>query len=169
MGEACFILNWLYSFQISDWINIAAIIVNSFLAFWIVRTIQNRLTNKRVLKDHFINEIKEIRSEYRNCLNRLHSNKAIAKSILPWFKLMNIKVNDLMDILNKKYKLEKDLLLPYQRDLQELVTNNEDFIRYFKTTEPVQFSEQSKIQFIKFQQDHNQIFTNIIVKINDSQ
>ncbi|MDR2684961.1 MAG: hypothetical protein LBB53_06235 [Prevotellaceae bacterium] len=45
MGAACCI-----NFDISDYISIVGIVVNSILAVWIVRTIQNKLTNKRVLK-----------------------------------------------------------------------------------------------------------------------
>lgn len=161
-------MNWLCSLDKSDWVDIIGLGVNSALAFWIVKTIQNRLTNKRVLKDHFINEIKEIRNEYRTCLSNLYANKTHPKTVLPWFKLMNIKVNDLMSILNTKYKVDKNLLMPYQRDLQELVTNNEDFMNQFKSDKPVEFSDSSKVQFIKFQQEHNQLFNDLIIKVNDA-
>lgn len=168
MGTTCCCLNFLCSLDASDWISLLGIVVNSFLAFWIVKTIQNRLTNKRVLKDHFINEVKEIRNEYRNCLSNLYSSKTHPKTVLPWFKLMNIKINDLMNILNKKYKIDTKYLMPYQYDLQELVTNNKDFINQFKEDKSVLFSDISKVQFLKFQQDNNQIFNELIIKINDS-
>lgn len=144
------------------------LLVNAFLAFWIVKTIQNRLANKRVLKDHFISEIKEIRNEYRNCLSNLYSCKTHPRIVIPWFKLMNIKVNDVMSVLNSKYSIDKNYLLPYQHDLQEMITNNEDFINQFKNDNNVTFTESSKIQFIKFQQENNQLFNDIIIKINDS-
>jgi hypothetical protein len=40
--------------KISDWISIITLIVNSGLAIWIVSTIQRKMNNRRVLKDHFI-------------------------------------------------------------------------------------------------------------------
>ncbi len=153
--------------EISDWISIAGIIINSVLAVWIVKTIQNRLTNKRVLKDHFITEIKEIRTEYRSFLNDLYTSKKIAKSILSWFKLMNIKVSDIINLINEKYKIDKTILDPYQNQLRELITENEDFISQFKNNEPIEFSEKSKTQIIKFQQDNSHLFNKIIVQIND--
>jgi hypothetical protein len=168
MGTTCSCLSFFCSLNASNWISILGIVVNSCLAIWIVRTIQNRLTNKRILKNHFINEIKEIRNEYSNCLNNLYSSKTHPKTVSPWFKLMNIKINNLMYILNKKYKIDPKSLMPYQYDLQELVTNNEDFISQFKADKAVLFSDNSKVQFIRFQQDNNQIFNDIIIKINDS-
>lgn len=151
----------------ADWIAIAGILVNSALTIWIVRTIQNRLTNKRVLKDHFIVEIKEIRSEYKCFLNKLYANKMTAQSIIPWFKLMNIKINDIIDLISEKYRIDKTILKPYQNDLRELITENEDFIKMFKSDKPIDFSDNSKNQFIKFQQENNHLFNKIIVKIND--
>lgn len=167
MGTTCCI-TFLSSLEPSDWISIMGLLVNAFLAFWIVKTIQNRLANKRVLKDHFISEIKEIRNEYRNCLSNLYSCKTHPRIVIPWFKLMNIKVNDVMSVLNSKYSIDKNYLLPYQHDLQEMITNNEDFINQFKNDNNVTFTESSKIQFIKFQQENNQLFNDIIIKINDS-
>ena len=164
MGTTCCI-----TFEVADWIAIAGIVVNSVLAVWIVRTIQNRLTNKRVLKDHFITEIKEIRTEYKCFLNNLYASKTVAKTIIPWFKLMNIKVNDIMDLINEKYKIDKAILNPYQNDLREMITENEDFIKQFESENSIDFSEISKTQFIKFQQDNNRLFNKIIVKINDEE
>ena len=75
MGTTCSCLNFFSSLEAADWIALFGVLVNAGLAYWIVRTIQNNLTNKRVLKDHFINEIKEIRNDYKTCLNNLYSNK----------------------------------------------------------------------------------------------
>ncbi len=169
MGTACNSLTFLCSmFSPSDFIGLLGIIVNSALAIWIVRTIQNRLKNKRVLKDHFITEIKEIRNDYKACLNQLYSNKTKAYSVIPWFKLMNIKIDDLMGIMHTKYGIDKNKLAPYQINLRELITNNPDFIAQYNN-ERVIFSENSRSQFIKFQQTHNSLFNEIIIQINDSE
>lgn len=154
------------SITIPDWINIGGILINAFLAWWIVRTIQNKLTNKRVLKDHFICEVKDIRLEYKNFLSDLYANKMAPTTILPWFKLMNIKVTNLMELLNQIYKIEKAKLSPYQNDLRELITENEDFIRCFKD-DKLDFSDESRKQIIQFQQKHYHLFNEVIVAIND--
>lgn len=168
MGTACCCITFFCSLEPSDWIHILGIAVNSALAFWIVRTIQTKLTNRRVLKDHFISEIKEIRNDYRNCMNNLYSNNTSAKKVIPWFKLMNIKIEDLMICINDKYKIDKKLLSPYQNELRDLITENVDFINQFKSGKPIEFSDLSRNSFIKFQQEHNQLFNHLIIKINDA-
>lgn len=168
MGAGCGISFW-ETLQASDWIDLVGIIVNSILALWIVWTIQNKLTNRRVLKDHFINEIKEIRNDYKTCLNNLYTGQTVAKRVIPWFKLMYIKVDDLMNLINEKYKVDTKVLSPYQNELRELITENEDFIKYYNSDKPIVFSENSRSQFIKFQQSFNHLFNDIIIKINDSE
>lgn len=171
MGTTCCCLNPFSSLTATDWIALIGVAVNAILAYWIVRTIQNKLTNRRVLKDHFINEVKEIRSEYKICLTNLYNNKTHPENVIPWFKLMNIKVSDLMKLIHTKYKIPVNSLLPYQNDLRELVTNNDEFNHQFKekkeANKPVEFSDNSRHSLIKFQQEHNHIFNDIIVAIND--
>lgn len=153
--------------EISDWINLAGILINGVLAYWIVHTIQNKLNNKRILKDHFIQEVKDIRNEYKLCFNSLYSNNSNAQTLKAWFKLMNIKINDLMEILNEMYTINPKYLNPYQNDLRELITNNDDYIKYFNDSKII-FTEDSKSKIIVFLQQHNHLFTGLIVKINNS-
>lgn len=169
MGNSCCCVADFVSLSNSEWIDIVGLLVNSLLAFWIVRTIQNKLTNKRVLKDHFINEVKEIRNEYRQCLSNLHSSKTHASRVIPWFKLMNIKVDDLMQIMNKKYKVDSKILNPYQNELRELITESTDFISQYSKEQNLEFSETTKSRIIIFQQEHNHLFNDLIIQINDSE
>lgn len=167
MGATC-CLTFFDSLEASDWIDFIGIIVNSFLAYWIVRTIQNRLTNKRVLKDYFISEIKDIRTEYNVCLNNLYLDNTKPKGIIPWFKLMNIKIEGLMKEMNRTYGIDSAILNPYQYELRDLITDNADFTNQFSSDNSIIFSEPSKIMFTMFQQRNNQLFTNIIVAINNA-
>lgn len=73
-----------------------------------------------------------------------------------------------MVILNSKYRIQIDKLLPYQAVLPELVTDSDDFIKQFKSDKPVKFSEETKKALIKFQQEHNQLFNDLIILINDA-
>ena len=158
--------DFLERVSISDWISIIGIIINSSLSIWLVITIQNRLTNQRVLKDHFITEIKDIRSEYKIFLNNLYSNNTRVKSVIPWFKLMNIKVIDIMRTINEIYKIDENILNPYQNELRELITENEDFISSFNLEQNIIFSDNSKTKIIEFQQKNNSLFNRLIIEIN---
>lgn len=158
----------LFSLALSSLIAIIGIVVNAIIAVWVIHAIQSKINNERVLKDHLIGEIKEIRNEYKSCLNSLYSNKISAKRVIPWFKLMNIKVSDLSEIIYTKYKIDRDILKPYQIDLADLITNNEDFVNQFDNDDPIEFSASSKNTFVRFQQNHNHLFNSLIIGINDA-
>lgn len=161
MGTSCCI-------TLENWIEIFAIVVNALVAWWIVRTIQNRLTNNRVLKDHFIEEIKDIRNEYRNFLNNLYAAKTEIRTIIPWFKLMNIRVSDLMTLIHQKYSIDQQTLSPYQNDLRELVTESDEFNMQFREGGNIIFSESTKTKLIEFQNTYNHLFNELIININDT-
>lgn len=153
--------------SVSDGIQIVSIFVNVCLTIWIVIVLQNKLTNRRALKDYVIEEIKGFRQEYRTFFNNLCSNKIQAQTVLAWFKLMNIKITDLMDIIDKQYNIDKNTLGPFQNELRDLITENEDFIKCFQMRN-IEFSATSQSSIIKFQQDNSHLFNKIIVLINEA-
>lgn len=163
----CCNCSFFSSIDLSDWISIFSVIINSLLAIWIISTVQNKLTNKRVLKDHLINELKDIRIEYRSFLNQLYSNKLRPKQITPWFKLMNIKINDLISLIENKHKIDNKILNPYQIELRDLITELKEFIKCYKNNDLITLKEKSQNKVISFQQKNNHLFNDLIVKIND--
>lgn len=161
MGCSFYGLNW------GNIITLIGILVNAALAVWIVNSLQSNQKNKRFLKDHLIQEIKDLRCEYRKFLSELYSGHLKPKQILPWFKLMNIKIQDTMDIVNQKYKVEKGFLKCYQMELRELVTELKEFNANFKNNDSLRLNENSLKEIIKFQQDYNSRFNSLIIQIND--
>ncbi|TRZ45137.1 hypothetical protein [Robertkochia solimangrovi] len=155
------------SLSTSDIIGIISLVVNSSLAIWIVWTLQNKLTNKRYLKDHLIGEIKELRLEYKKFMSDLHSGNLKPKKIVPWFKLMNIKVQDTMEILSKEYEINKDILKNYQIELRELVTEFEEFNKNYKSNQFIALKSDSQNKLITFQQKNNSKFNELIILINN--
>ena len=168
MGEVCNCIGDNGGLDASNWISIAGIFINACLAGWIVLTIQSKLANRRVLKDHLIEELKEIRMEFRNCLNNIYSNKTPPKNVLPWFKLINIKIEDLTAIINMKYKINKDILRPYQNELRDLITESEDFEKQYEGSGLYAPSVSTKTALMKFQQRNSHLFNDVIIKINDA-
>jgi hypothetical protein len=153
-------------FEVADYINIVSIITNIILTIWIITNIQDKSNNKRFLKDHYINEIKDLKNDYKMHLSNLYNCKVSPKTIIPWFKLMNIKVNDVMDEIHCNYGISEDFLNSYQNELRDLLTDNEDFNNQFND-EKLIFSASSKNSIIKFQQENNKLFNQIILKINN--
>ena len=81
---------------------------------------------------------------------------------------MNIKVNNLFYLLNKKYKINKKTLNPYQIHLRQIVTEFPEFEENYKANKQFILKDDSKSKIIKFQQDYNGIFNILIMEINDN-
>lgn len=167
MGITCCSLVPDSIFGIDEFINISSILINAGIAIWIVHTIQNKLNNKRVLKDFYIDEVKELRYEYKKYLTDLINGDISPKNVISWHKLMNIKVEDLMMDLKNIYRFDNSLLKPYQIELRELITENPDFIDQFNS-EKLTLTSNSINIIIKFQQNNNRLFSDLIVKINNN-
>ncbi len=150
----------------SDWINVLGIIVNSFLAIWVVRILQNNLANQRALKDHLINEVIEVKDLYSIFIKQLVQGELSTKSIIPELKLLNVKTNAIIEILNKEYSIEKDRLQAYQIDLREFITELDEFTRNYRNNNLLELEHSSINEIIRFQQKHSKKFNQIILEIN---
>lgn len=151
-----------------DIISIVSLVVNSCLAIWVVKNLQKNLANRRYLKNHIISEIKDLKSDYRNFLNELHLGKIKPKKIAPWLKLINIKVQDVMEIVSDKYKIDENTLRNYQVELRKVITEFDEFILNYKENKCFKLKDKSIQELIKFQQNNSSKFNSLIIKINDN-
>lgn len=81
---------------------------------------------------------------------------------------MNIKVEDLLNHISSKYKIDSKVLHPYQIELRDYVTDCKSFKEQFKSGKAIMFSEEELAYLITFQQRHSKLFDDIIIKINDA-
>ena len=61
---------------------------------------------------------------------------------------MNIKVIDIMRTINEIYKIDENILNPYQNELRELITENEDFISSFNLEQNMNFNKKIIVYLI---------------------
>ncbi len=148
-------------------IEIIGILANAFLAIWIVNTVQNKITNDRYLKDHLIGEVKDIRSDYREFLSNLTKGEIKPKNVPPWFKVMNIKMEHLLEIISLKYNVDESILDPYRHELLKLITEFDEFEAHYKSNTPIKIRQESLSTLLIFQQKYNHLFNHLIIHIND--
>lgn len=152
---------------VDNWIDIISLIVNSILAGWVINVIQKNLANKRVLKDHFIGEVKETQMMYREYFKLVESGNLRESSVIPWFKSMNIRVADLMAQLNDHYKVDVNSLHAFQVDLRDMTTDSSEYIQLFRSGTAITFGTATLNSFLQFQQQHMKSFNKLIIKINN--
>jgi hypothetical protein len=149
-------------------VNAISVLVNVFLTIYIVSKLQNSLNNKRSVKDHFIGEVVQLREEYRKFLTDLAAGQVNASKVLPWFKLMNIKGNELINILSSKYNVNDQILSPYQTELNDIITNSQEFANSFNAGTQITLTNPTLSELIRFQQRNYGTFNNMVIDINDN-
>lgn len=172
MGDTCQVVTHIIddtpdSLCYGDIINIIGLVINLIVGGIILFKIQSRENNKRVLKDHFIEEIKQLKSDYRDFIDKLYLGEVNAREAVTWFKMTNVRVNELVGLMNQKYKVHPKVFEPYQITLRNLITNSEDFIRAWNSP-TVQFSEESKKMILAFRTKYENRFNKVIIDVNDA-
>lgn len=147
-----------------------SIIINSYLAYWIVKNIQAKQTNQRFLKDFLISEILKIKEEYESEYGKWLSGETPPRGLtLTWLRGMKIKTNELIDLLDdKKNNIPFTQLKQYNPNLNEFLSENKDFIKQYGSAIKIEFSDKSKQDLLLFKQRHHNIFMKSIIEINDN-
>lgn len=147
-------------------VNLLGIFVNVSFGIWIVKALQSRLNNERVIKDHFINEVKDLRVEYKSFLSAIYSGTKQHGQIIPTFRLLGIKLSDLMAILENQFEIDKDFLNPYTWELNTIVTDDATFISIREENKNYKPTPETCQKLMKFQGDNSHLFNELIIQIN---
>lgn len=152
--------------QASDWINVTSIVVNAIIGIILVVIVSKRISNKRALKDYFINEIKDIREDYRNFLNELFGERCSFISTNSWFQVMNMRLINIEKALKEndsKFSLKAKKL---NQSLRDIITDHEDFNNSYKKAH-VTLNQEHKQTIVKKHSEISFALMKTIVKINN--
>ena len=74
-----------FSLSVSDWLQLSylcltalSITVTAWVALWVTQKVQRQIDTDKTLRNHFANEITEVRSETRKLIELLISEKTIS-------------------------------------------------------------------------------------------
>ena len=76
----------------SDIISIVDIAITTFVGIWLAIGVQRSLTKNRYLREYFINELNNIREEYRSFFVDIYSGALSAKTIKDRLKIMSLRI-----------------------------------------------------------------------------
>lgn len=103
--------DWLdYLGIIFSGLTFAAAAAGVYVAYSVGAVVQRELTNRRILKDHFIREILEVRQEYLNLIRRLLNGEVKCRDVQTLFRQISMRVDDLAPILNEEFGCDANTL-----------------------------------------------------------
>ena len=109
-----------FDFDFGNLIDLLGIIVNIGIAYYIAKVVQDKQSNKRVLKDYFISEVIEIEKEYKNFYNKFLKGEIQPQRVLEWFKVINIRTETLHEFLKEQYSIDTIEIKNYRSNLLNL-------------------------------------------------
>jgi hypothetical protein len=142
--------------------------VGVLVTLWLVTVVQNGINNRRLIKDHFIKEVLEIRKDYLDLLRKLEEGEVSPKQVPYLFQQINIRVVDLMPILQREFNLVKDNISDYHVKVLGRVTEIREYTRKFKGNGKVFREAESKEQLQEIHGSSIGVFNSLIMQINDS-
>lgn len=149
-------------------IDFLGIIVAAWVAVWIVNTIQKKIDNLRSIKDHLINEIVEIRRLYREMIEKTINGEYRPRDVKRQLRLLSARVTDLIRLINAQFNncVDRDFLLPYQLDLNIMITYDEHFENAFRNNDLFSLNAISQNDLARFLAEKDHLFNELIVIIN---
>lgn len=152
---------------IAAWLSLVVSIAGVLVTCWLAVSVQSGFNNRRILKDHFIREILEIRQEYLDLLRRLQVGDVFAKEVTFLFQQINIRVEDLMPILVEQFKLTQNFR-DYHINILSTVTEIPEYTTKFRGNGKVFLRKDSKEILQSAHANNMGVFTKVIIEINDS-
>src|SRR5258706_2008947 len=149
-------------------INALGIIVNAFLAWWIVSSIQKRQNNERAIKDHFTEELKDLRTNCRTFLTAIYQGNKMHREIIPTLKLIGIKASHLMNAFEYGFGMDKNYLNSYLVEMNKTITDDPNFISCSNPSECVTLTPDSLDKLLRFQSSHQNRFNDLVLGINEA-
>ncbi len=148
--------------ETSDVLSLFALIFSVF-SLWFSHRANRQFSEKRYLKEITIDDIKELREDYRNFLNKLMANQCDSRFIISWFKVMNLKMESIGNFINLEYKQELfQSCQDRHNELKRYVTGCSDMNDNYKQP-TITFTDNVKNEIIDM---HNKLYRSLLVTIS---
>jgi hypothetical protein len=130
--------------------------------------ISKRQANNRKIKDSLMDDVSDIRKDYRNMLNSLFGGKLQNQYVISWFKIANIKLNSINTFTNSKFKKCSSLKAMRIGDGMRLeLTESDEFIKSYKDSKSIiSLGAQTKTSIESRYAELNDEFLKMINEIN---
>jgi len=143
-------------------LNVLKFLVPSGVALYVGNQIKKKLDNEKGLREIIISEIKDIRLNYRTLINDVNSGDHKPLDIKRRLSELSTKATDTITLLNKKYSVDKSYFLPYQLELNKIITDDEEFIDKFKENQAFTLTKKCASELSDFSKKYDHLFNDLI-------
>lgn len=146
-------------------VSVMEILVTAFVAIWVVQSVQTKIDREKVLKDYFSGELIQLRTDLRAFLDLLIRGQMEAQSIKREHNLLRVRINDLMDVLNEKFNVDKKYLSAYRQGLLKIVEEDENYESGYSDNLKVKFTDSTVERLHKLRTKNDHVFNYILLKL----
>lgn len=152
-----------WKITVSDILQFVGLIVT----VWIAIVVQRNLTKNRYLKDYFINEIKDLRNEYRILFADIQSSKLNSETIKVRVKIISLRIKTIEDYSTRYSSIESSNLKLLHSEFQQFITGTDDFNNQYKEN-TIKFSDMTITKILEYQKDIVDELTLCVININNA-
>ena len=152
-----------WKITVSDILQFVGLIVT----VWIAIVVQRNLTKNRYLKDYFINEIKDLRNEYRILFADIQSSKLNSETIKVRVKIISLRIKTIEDYSTRYFFIESSNLKLLHSEFQQFITGTDDFNNQYKES-TIKFSDMTITKILEYQKDIVDELTLCVININNA-
>ena len=154
-----------------DWLSIIDTLIT--LAGWgitlyLAININHKMDSERTLKNHFIEEVKEVRSHEEDIFQYIISNEIKPQKLKSMMGNLNTNVSDLMSLLKEQYGIDDNYLNAFQWKYSQMIIDDDDFTANYKEDSGFHLNTKLIRTFASYRADKLCLFNNLIVKINNA-
>lgn len=138
------------------------------LTYWLVSVVQNGINNRRLLKDHYIREVLELRLEYFDLFRSLQNGQINPKNLPYRFQQISIRVDDLMPGIKEDFCDVTEDLSAYHLEIFLGIEAISEYQAKYRANKKVFANKASKEALQELQRCSIGTFNSIIRQINGS-
>lgn len=158
------VADWLQASNIC--VTICSIIVTAWVAIWVVQSLQKKIDTESTLRNHFAQEVIQLRTDTREYIQNLLSKKEYSVVIKRNHFQFQKRVNDLLNLLNEKYDIDNiNSLKAYRTELSSIIDRDINYIKKYNISQKIHLTDETKKQISKLHADNDHIFNEILLKI----
>lgn len=151
---------------LSDFLAIIDILVTVLIGFVITHMVSVRDSRTRAIKDYYIQELADIKSEINEFYSNLFKGELSSQEIIGWYSAIRNRIDNFDNAVRKTFKIYEARLTPKLFFNYKNITNSGDFNANFKQGK-IKFKAATKIAIGKNQKQLYMLIERTLYDINN--